>query len=861
MNRKLVILLCLVLIPASFLNAQNKNHSKINTLPDGVSIHLLDNGMQVLLIENPALPMIGANVVVKVGSAYETFATSGMSHMLEHLLFNGTTTRKQKELYDDADRIGGYNNANTSDYYTNYMMVTPSEHIIKGMEIQADMLFNSILPDEKFEKEKGIVLEEISKSLAEAREQLERNTNAILYPGHALSLPTLGTYATIEGMSRDEVNDFYKNNYVPNNMILSVVGNFKSSEMINSVKEIYGKAKPGLVTRDANPAWKTGFEDLLANTNQKDLYFRFFDGSNVQFQMLYPIPSVAFADYYELMGVALENNKSKIEDAVKGKFQDQFKSVDFSTHNSPIANWLEITVSLTDDVDFNALTKIVQNNLAKFDFAISKDEIDMQVAGARTSFLKNIEKPHMFGIYNARPFSVGGIEAVLASYSGSKLKEGAELLKGLKIDSKPITIIQNPAPKDEQGSSESITRKLFKDEKSGLSLITVQNKASNLLAIHYLYKHKAFFDSKYGKDAAKILHDCFGQRLKSDENQKISAKFGLSYKVNDNPWFPMDNIYLHPDFGYIRAEALADDIPGVINFLNSQMNGFKPTEKEFQKAVGKFSRSNPMMGGGNKAKKMFENIYKSAIYEDNPFEKNTNKIDFENIQKYAEEYFQSGNIIISVVSPESPENIEKLFAGLKGSISENEPIVFSTKLKKIDQPVTSEEKMDGQRSYLFWGFTKEIDPADKAAMTALSLVLSDKIVFDIREKQGMAYRIKAGIEIKGDKALFNINQGTRPQNVDVLLPQYPGFFEMEKLDGLTENDVQKSINMYLGRMMFRRLSSVNQAYYLATSLYFNNDMNYDATFLDQLKNTKLKDVMAVAKKYMKVENPVQVIVR
>jgi zinc protease len=124
----------------------------VQPLPKGVSIHQLNNGLQVLLIENPSLPMIGVNVAVKVGSAYETFSTSGMSHMLEHLLFNGTTTRTQKQLYDDVDRIGGYNNASTAEFYTNYMMVTPSEQIGKGMAIQADMLFRSVLPADKFEK-------------------------------------------------------------------------------------------------------------------------------------------------------------------------------------------------------------------------------------------------------------------------------------------------------------------------------------------------------------------------------------------------------------------------------------------------------------------------------------------------------------------------------------------------------------------------------------------------------------------------------------------------------------------------------------------------------------------------------------
>ncbi len=381
------------------------------------------------------------------------------------------------------------------------------------------------------------------------------------------------------------------------------------------------------------------------------------------------------------------------------------------------------------------------------------------------------------------------------------------------------------------------------------------------MAIHYLFKHKASIESQFGKNAAKILHDCFGQRLKSDENKLITTKFGLSFKVNDNPWFPMDNIYLHPDFGYIRVEALADDVHAVINFLNDQMNNFKPTEEEFNKAFEKFNSKNPMMGGGNKAKKFFEKTYSDAIYQKPPFTKNDSTVSYEAIISFTKKYFHAGNAIVSVVSPEDPKTIESLFTNFVGQPIRNEMPAYSKKLQNNEKPVTTEKEFDSERAYLFWGFIKDINTDDKAALTALSLILSDRIVFDIREKQGMAYRIRAGIVLNDDKALFRINQGTRPKNVDVLVPQYPGFFTMKTLEGLTEDDVQKSINMYLGRMMFRRLSSINQAYYLATSLYFHGDINYDANFLEQLKNVKLDDVLSVAKKYMKVEKPIQVIVR
>ena len=108
-----------------------------------------------MLIEN-LLPMVGINTVVKVFRILKILQQAEWAHMFEHLLFNGTTTMTQKELYDATDKIGGYNNANTSEYYTNFMMVTPSENILEGMKLQSAMLFNSVMPEDKFEKEKAL---------------------------------------------------------------------------------------------------------------------------------------------------------------------------------------------------------------------------------------------------------------------------------------------------------------------------------------------------------------------------------------------------------------------------------------------------------------------------------------------------------------------------------------------------------------------------------------------------------------------------------------------------------------------------------------------------------------------------------
>ena len=853
-----ISILVLTFLFSTVISANSE--SGLQKLPAGVSIFQLDNGMQVLLIENPALPMVGANVVVKVGSAYETFVSSGMSHMLEHLLFNGTTGRTQKELYDDVDRIGGYNNANTSEYYTNYMMVTPAEYIRKGMEIQADMLFNSTLPEEKFEKEKGIVLEEIAKSLADPREQQERNTISILYRGHALSLPTLGTYATIEGMKRDDVYRFYKNNYVPNNMILSVIGRFNSVEMRKWIEDIYGKAIPGVVKREQTVEWKTGFDmDGLTHPQKNYAYYRFHDGKNTRLQLLYNVPLSFNEAHFDLMDILLEKANESLEQELKEKFPEQIQSLRTTTRISPLANYIELSCITKKQADLGKIAAFLETKVKGLSFKLSDETLVTEINKKRTSFFKNIEKPHMFGIYNAHKFAIGGVEATLKSYDKAGYVNAAKELATFSVKTAPVVIVQKPEKSVEEKEQQGVITKYFPAQNGQADIIVVQNPASNLLAIHFLVKHKAYFESKYGKDAAKVLHECIKERLTSDENQKIANRFGLTYVVNDNPFIPMDDIYLHPDFGYIRVEGLAEEIQNAVSFLKTQFSNFVPTEEEFTKAQNKLRRFSPMAMGGKKIKNQFRKTYQDIIYTKSKFPEGP-ELTYDNLVAFSAKYFRPANMIISLVSPTETEKAAGLFSDFKGGKGIDEP-VYTPTLELQKSSFTKDEKGGGEQSYLFWGFVKEIDPKDKPVLTALGRILADRIVFDIREKQGMAYRMSAGIEIRDNRALFYVNMGTRPQNTDKLIPQYPGFFKFSYVSDLKPEELEKTINMYLGRMMFRRLSSINRAYYLGHSLYFYNDINYDREFLEALKKVDVEAVKAAAKKYLEAKNPVLVVFR
>jgi len=838
-----------------------KSTKEIQQLPKGVSIHQLDNGIKVLLIENPALPMIGVNTVVKVGSAYETFSSSGMSHMLEHLLFNGTTKWDQRELYDLTDKIGGYNNANTSEYYTNYMMVVPTEKIKEGMEIQAGMLFDSILPEKNFQKEKGIVLEEIAKSLANPREQASRNVGDILYTGHALSLPTLGTYETIKGMDRDFVYDFYKNNYVPNNMLMSVIGNFKTSEMLKLLADVYGNAQPGNVVRPNMLEWGTGFDAPKSETKEM-ISHRFFKGKNTILQHFYKVDNHS-VDFYSLLGNSLDKQSDKIESMLSEKYPDQIEGITFMLHTYPIGSYLQADVVITSEGKLSEISSDFDTAIKKMDLKLSDDVVKATAVKSKSAFLKQIEKPHMFGIYNADLIAKNGLGAIIEAFSGKGIIEAGVELKSFKITGDARLIIQHPSSSDVETAAKEVKVELFENGKAKSVVIAKQNSASELLAIHYMIKYKAQHERKYGNEVAKKWNDAFGKRLKTAENQKKSAKYGLSFTVNDIAFIPMDDIYLSPTFGYIRVEGLASDIKGVIEFLNEEMLNFVPTEEEFNKVNKKGGMPSMMMmgGGKDKSKEIYKKSYNALVLEPVIDTKDIKILDYNKFLEFGKEYFTPNNIIISVISKEEPKTINSYFDKFE-SKGESK---LSGLAKERGYQMWNESKKDeqdggGEQSHTFYGFVKEYEKADEATLTVLSLILKDDIVFNIREKQGLAYRMSAGISKKNGKALIYVKVPTQPKNVEKLAPQFPGLFNPEFANGITEDDLEKTVNMYLGKMMFRRLSSINQAYYLAHSYYFDGDITTDKSNLDALKNVKLEDVKRVAKKYLEVENPVEIII-
>lgn len=185
---------------------------------------VLGNGLTVLYYPKKSNSVV-VEVMIKVGSCHEKEHERGISHFLEHVLFEGTSKRPtNKEISNELERIGGDFNAYTSTGKTCFYAKVLKKHFSIAVDVLADILQDPLLREEDIKKEKNVVLKEIAMIYDEPRYHQWILLQQNLFERHPCRFPTYGDVKVIKALNREKVEQFFKKYYVPNNMVVSIVG-------------------------------------------------------------------------------------------------------------------------------------------------------------------------------------------------------------------------------------------------------------------------------------------------------------------------------------------------------------------------------------------------------------------------------------------------------------------------------------------------------------------------------------------------------------------------------------------------------------------------------------------------------------
>jgi len=211
----------------------------------------LDNGLRIVSESIPYMSSVSLGIFVGTGSRSETPVEQGVSHFIEHLMFKGTEKRTARDIAETVDDIGGQLNAATDRENTCYYIKVLPEHLSLGMNILSDMLLYSKFAEAEIEKERQVVLEEISlyeDSPDELIHDLHVNS---LWPGNALGRNILGTRETIGAMNRKLIQDYRMRHYTSDNVVISAAGNLTHEALVEQVK-MYWSDYPGKSQKTVN---------------------------------------------------------------------------------------------------------------------------------------------------------------------------------------------------------------------------------------------------------------------------------------------------------------------------------------------------------------------------------------------------------------------------------------------------------------------------------------------------------------------------------------------------------------------------------------------------------------------------------
>jgi len=235
---KRIILLCFSIVMLFSNCATITEKRYISEREEVVKKITLTNGLTIIAREIPN-NIVSIQIWFKVGSRNESDKNNGISHFIEHLVFKGTKKRGVNQLSKEIESVGGKINGATSKDYTFYYATVAKDFIDIAIDGLIDSVLNPVFNNEEIERERKVVIEEILRQDDNPYSCLFNLLNDISYVNHPYKMPVIGKKEIIESLTREDIVSYYNKFYVPENMIIVIVGDFNTEEIVKKIKKYF----------------------------------------------------------------------------------------------------------------------------------------------------------------------------------------------------------------------------------------------------------------------------------------------------------------------------------------------------------------------------------------------------------------------------------------------------------------------------------------------------------------------------------------------------------------------------------------------------------------------------------------------
>lgn len=836
-------------------------------LKSPATTYKMSNGMDVILKENHSSPMISSIVFVRSGAKYETDYTNGATHFLEHLLFDGTATRTQEEISHRMENLGGYINAFTRKELTAYMSLVPSDYIAEALDIQQDMLFNSIFPEDRFPKERKIVIEEIRKDTDNPSYIAEQFYDRWAYHGSPYARPVLGYENLIATIPRQEIIDYYRTYYQPNNMIVLVIGDFDTSSMKDLLEDTFGQhpaqplpPRPAVVVPPVQGKTVKRTEAAVAE-------------SHVDFHLRLP----AFTDpSYYAMTILTEILNERAMSPLKWRLTggDAPLAADVSTSLETQEEFCALHIAVTADsaADVDAIVTEVENTLrglATLD--VSPDDIQSIVTRLRVEDIFLREKLHYYAIMKAPMLVVTGYDFMdeLADNLARVALEDihAAAARYLNADNYVATVVTpKPAETEVAGASANVARSEYARRTlgNGLTVIVKSNPDSRVFAINILGKDRSACEP----DGLEGISDFVNRMLTSgtetrgaDDIARALTAIGAELTTNDNPYIPYDDRYTTPQYTFVKFATIddfAEDGAALLaDMIGRSVFPVAEVERTQKQVMGLLGMSSGSTVDACRA------LFYQSLFGDAPYARSimgspqsVGRFTSELAKKHLHTLYAPKNMILTCATnipvAETFDLLERTF----GQIADGTPPQTRIAAPPPPQGVVAQHApMEKEQVYInLGGPLPGAADIDAPAVRVAGHILSTRLADELREKHGLAYSVGASVVFDRDfgwlMCAIGTGKGNYAQAKDGMVAEIRRL--QEELP--TDEEVEIAENSLWGSSLMRELSRVNQAFYMGVNEYLGLGYDRGDDIARQIRAVRPSDVQRVARQYFDPDN-------
>lgn len=871
----------------------------------------LDNGMEVILKETHASPMVAAMVFVRSGSKYESQFENGITHFLEHFLFDGTTNKSRVEIDGSIRDLGGYINAFTRKELTAYFTLMPKQYNKYGMVTMADMLFNSTIPEEELAKERQVVIEEIKRGVDSPGWAAEKFFTEKAFIGTDYDRPVLGYESFIANIPRAAIVDYWKRFYRPDNMILLVIGDFDTAEMKKDVASIFGSIK---ATQTTERAVSETVSDNLSGVHIFDTvadvsstYINFTFTAPHHGDSLY-LPFDLLSQYYGMTGAsplmqALTEGATPLASEA-GLYLETFD--EFS----------RLTVSIiSENADFaDSIVALVPAFLKK----ASTHEADPEtIAGIITSTkcdeIYNSEKLHYLGFMIAPMLMTSGWDAVenygpeLAKVTWAQAQQAAATW--LDEPNYVVTVVRPLTDSTQTGwvpvemtvdevtshfeTAEIPEHDLTKGQTltypepdsvdlalvdpaeyrrevlaNGLTVIVKSSPDSRVFGVSLLGKNRNANEPTGKAGITDFVNHCLEKGTDNRNAAELSqafSKIGANLTMYDNPWIPYDDHYTTLRFSFIKFETIDEYAREGFDLLAELLltPAFDSTEIENVRSslLGSLGRN------AGSARKVARGLFYESLFGDTPYGQpvsgtvaSISSITRDDLIAHHKKFYSPGNMILSV-GTNLP--IDTVMAWIATNFGQAPSVELSAtdaqSVAPTGESVTAHREMEAKQISMYLG--SPLPPASSPDVPALAVatsILNSRLYLNLREKQGLAYSVGAGTVFDREFGWLYCVMGTSHEKYQQALDGILLEIDKLKLDGPTHKEINTARNGIWGSVGRARMSRINQAYWLAVNEYLGRPLGHDQHYLKALADVSVDAIRRVTAKYFNTDSYVLV---